>query len=209
MPALTGDVTTSAGAVATALATNVVTYGKFQQVAASSLVGNSTGSLANAGGITLRWWPRLLRVHLTAAGALTPTSVASTGAVTSSGATSGIGYATGAGGAVSQGTSRVTGVTNNKACGAITMFSAAGSATWATFVVTDSAVVATDVVVASVKSATNLYMLSVTGVGCWDVQPLVRHHRRHRYGRPRHQLLRGEGRSGMSPALALGVSFAA
>jgi hypothetical protein len=44
------------------------------------------------------------------------------------------------------------------------MFSAAGSATWATFTVTDSAVAATDVVVASVKSATNLYMLSVTGV---------------------------------------------
>lgn len=32
---------------------NAVTYAKFQQVAASSLVGNPTGSLANAAGITL------------------------------------------------------------------------------------------------------------------------------------------------------------
>jgi hypothetical protein len=52
-PALTGDVTTSSGAVATTLAANIVTYAKFQQVAASSLVGNATGSLANATGITL------------------------------------------------------------------------------------------------------------------------------------------------------------
>jgi len=53
MPALTGDVTTSAGAVATTIAANAVTYAKFQQVAATSLVGNATGVLANATGITL------------------------------------------------------------------------------------------------------------------------------------------------------------
>jgi hypothetical protein len=52
-PALTGDVTTSSGAIATTIAANAVTYAKFQQVAASSLVGNATGSLANATGITL------------------------------------------------------------------------------------------------------------------------------------------------------------
>ena len=52
-PALTGDVTTTAGALATTLATNIVTYSKFQKVAASSLVGNSTGILANAQEITL------------------------------------------------------------------------------------------------------------------------------------------------------------
>lgn len=51
--ALTGDVTASAGLNATTIATNAVTYAKFQQVAASSLVGNPTGSLANAQGITL------------------------------------------------------------------------------------------------------------------------------------------------------------
>jgi len=35
------------------VASNAITYAKFQQVAANSLVGNSTGSLANAAGITL------------------------------------------------------------------------------------------------------------------------------------------------------------
>lgn len=52
-PAHTGDVTNSAGAIALTIAANAVTYSKFQQVAASSLVGNPTGSLANAQGITL------------------------------------------------------------------------------------------------------------------------------------------------------------
>jgi hypothetical protein len=52
-PALTGDVTTTAGSLATTIAANAVLYSKFQQVAASSLVGNATGSLANATGITV------------------------------------------------------------------------------------------------------------------------------------------------------------
>lgn len=51
---LTSDVTGSGtGSFATTIAANAVTYAKFQQVAASSLVGNATGSLANATGITL------------------------------------------------------------------------------------------------------------------------------------------------------------
>jgi len=52
-PALTGDVTTIAGSLTTFIGNNVVTYAKFQQVAARSLVGNATGSLADATGITL------------------------------------------------------------------------------------------------------------------------------------------------------------
>jgi hypothetical protein len=44
---LTGTVNTAN------IANNAVTYAKFQQVAANSLVGNPTGSLANAQGITL------------------------------------------------------------------------------------------------------------------------------------------------------------
>lgn len=52
-PAHTGDVTNSAGSLALTIATNAVTYAKFQQVAAVSLVGNATGSLANATGLTL------------------------------------------------------------------------------------------------------------------------------------------------------------
>ncbi len=52
--ALTGDVTASGpGSAVATIASNAVTYAKFQQVAASSLVGNATGSTANATGITL------------------------------------------------------------------------------------------------------------------------------------------------------------
>ena len=96
-------------------------------------------------------------------GAATGTSLAATGAVTSSG-TAGVGYATGAGGAVTQITSRTTGVTLNKTTGAITMFSAAGTTTAATFVVTNSTVAATDVIILNQKLGTDLYDLMVTAV---------------------------------------------
>jgi hypothetical protein len=96
-------------------------------------------------------------------GAATGTSLTATGAIVSTG-TAGVGYATGAGGAVVQGTSRTTGVTINKRCGAITMFSAAGSATAATFTVTNSTVGANDVIILNQASGTNLYDLLVTAV---------------------------------------------
>lgn len=85
--------------------------------------------------------------------------------ITSAGATAGIGYATGAGGAVTQITSRTTGVTINKVSGAITLVSAAGSTTPASFTVTNSAVAATDVVLVSQKSGTDKYDVSVSAVG--------------------------------------------
>jgi hypothetical protein len=77
-----------------------------------------------------------------------------------------LGYALnqGAGGAVTQITSRTTGVTLNKATGQITMFSAAGSATAATFTVTNSQVAATDTIIVNQSSGTNLYVLLVTAV---------------------------------------------
>jgi hypothetical protein len=78
--------------------------------------------------------------------------------------TSGIGYSTGAGGAVTQLTNRTTGVQVDTASGAITLISAAGSATEASFTVTNSAVAATDTVVVSVKSGTNVYLAWVTAV---------------------------------------------
>lgn len=87
----------------------------------------------------------------------TPRGLVSTG-------TAGVGYATGAGGTVTQATNRTTGVTINKTTGAITLVSAAGSTTPATFTVTNSTVAATDVVVLSQKSGTDLYDLSVTAV---------------------------------------------
>ena len=102
-------------------------------------------------------------ISLAVSGAVSGASVASTGAVTSSGA-SGVGYATGAGGTVTQGTSRTTGVTINKTCGSITLFSAAGSATPATFTVTNSTVAAGDVIILNQKSGTDLYDLKVTAV---------------------------------------------
>lgn len=102
---------------------------------------------------------------LTFSGALSVAgNVASSGSIFSASATSGIGYTTGAGGTVTQSTSRTTGVSINKVAGAITLFSAAGSTTPATFSVTNSAVAATDVVVLSQKSGTDLYDLSVSAV---------------------------------------------
>jgi hypothetical protein len=97
---------------------------------------------------------------ITSAGAATFSN-----SVRSTSATAGIGYATGAGGAVTQGTSRTTGVTLNTVCGAITLFTAAGSATWQSFTVTNSAVAATDTIIVNQRSGTDLYMMSVTAVG--------------------------------------------
>jgi hypothetical protein len=98
-----------------------------------------------------------------AIGAATGTSFTATGTIVSTG-TAGVGYGTGAGGTVTQLTSRTTGVTLNKTTGAITMFSAAGSTTAATFTVTNSTVAATDVIILNQKSGTNLYDLLVTAV---------------------------------------------
>ena len=91
------------------------------------------------------------------------TFLTSVGALVTSSAGA-VGYATGAGGAVTQATSRTTGVTLNTPTGAVTMFSAAGSAVAATFTVTNSAVAATDNIIVNQKSGTNLYVLLVTAV---------------------------------------------
>ena len=82
-----------------------------------------------------------------------------------------IGYGTGAGGAVTQATSRTTGVTLNTVCGSITLVSAAGSAAYNTFTVTNSTVAATDVVRVSQKSGTDKYIIHVTatGAGTFDI----------------------------------------
>lgn len=95
----------------------------------------------------------------------TATAQTSAASIKSTHATGGIGYDTGAGGAVTQITSRTTGVTLNKACGAITLFSAAGSTTAASFTVTNSAVAATDTVVICQKSGADKYNVRVSAVG--------------------------------------------
>jgi hypothetical protein len=78
--------------------------------------------------------------------------------------TVGYGYATGAGGAVTQLTSQATGVTLSKPCGVITLFSAAGSTTPVSFVVTNTLVAATDNIILTQQSGANLYALFVTHV---------------------------------------------
>jgi hypothetical protein len=97
-------------------------------------------------------------------------NVAATTSILSTGATSGIGYATGAGGTITQGTSRTTGVTLNKVSGAITLVSAAGSASYQSFTVTNSAVAATDVVIVNQKSGTDKYITLVTNVAAGSFQ---------------------------------------
>ena len=69
----------------------------------------------------------------------------------------GLGYGTGSGGTVTQLTSRTTAVTINKTVGQITMFSAAGSATFSSFNVVNSTVTANDIVSLSVTGASNNY----------------------------------------------------
>jgi hypothetical protein len=97
---------------------------------------------------------------LSAGSTLTPLSMKATGA------SAAIGYATGggAGCAVAQGTSRTTGVTCAGNTGAITLFSAAGSATATVFAVTDTTVAATDTIGCTPGSATNVYTCFATNV---------------------------------------------
>lgn len=52
-PALTGDVTTTSGALATTIAANAVTNAKAAQMAGNTIKGNNTGSTANAADLTV------------------------------------------------------------------------------------------------------------------------------------------------------------
>lgn len=77
----------------------------------------------------------------------------------------GLGYGTGSGGTVTQSTSRTTAVTLNKPTGSITMFTAAGSPTWAAFTVSNSLVSATDIIVLTIRNgATNYYILQASNI---------------------------------------------
>jgi hypothetical protein len=129
-------------------------------------------SLINAGifGDYFSWQPAqympiVAGVNLGANSTANRWSTVFCGGLNANSPTIGIGYATGAGGTVTQITSRTTGVVLNTVSGDITMFSAAGSATPATFTVTNSAVVATDTIILNVRSgATNVYNFAVTTV---------------------------------------------
>lgn len=82
-----------------------------------------------------------------------------------------IGYMTGAGNTVTQATSRTTGVTINRPTGGITLFTAAGSATAATFTVTNSVVENNDTILLNQNGGTNKYVFLVSNVtnGSFDV----------------------------------------
>ena len=103
---------------------------------------------------------------------------ASTGNATFTGAvlhnsTGGVGYSTGAGGTVTQGTSRTTGVTLNKTCGQITLFSKTTTAGLIeTFTVTNSTVAATDTVIVNHQSAgtAGQYIIYVAAVSAGSFQ---------------------------------------
>lgn len=124
---------------------------------------DSNGSAANYADFSMSSGGNLTIAPSGGTTAVTGAILAST-TIKSSGATSGIGYATGAGLAVTQETNRTTGVTINAVTGAITLVSAAGTAAWQTFTVTNSAVAATDVVIVKQKSGTDLNMIHVTAV---------------------------------------------
>lgn len=95
-------------------------------------------------------------------------------AVTSDSATAANGHVTGAGGAVTQTTSRTTGVTLSKPCGAITTdTSSLAAGAEATFTVTNTLVAATDVVLVSLKtpSATGFSVpfVTTTAAGSFNI----------------------------------------
>ena len=98
-------------------------------------------------------------------GAATGTSLAATGAITSSSPSTGIGYVAGAGCAGIQATSRTTAIACAGNSGSLTLFSAAGSATPASFTVTNASVAATDTIIVNQKSGTDIYSMFVTAVG--------------------------------------------
>jgi hypothetical protein len=152
-----GNVTTNANLTGAVTSVgNATSLGSFTSANLAAALTDETGT----GAAVFANTPTFVTPNI---GAATGTSLTVNGAVVSTG-TAGVGYATGAGGAVTQGSSRTTGVTINKRCGAITMFSAAGSATAATFTVTNSTVGANDVIIVNQASGTNLYNLLVTAV---------------------------------------------
>jgi lysophospholipase L1-like esterase len=83
------------------------------------------------------------------------------GSIASTSKTGGIGYAVGSGSTVTQATSRTTAVTINAITGQVTLFSAAGSAAWQSFTMTNSSITAKDVLVISWATSTDIYMTSV------------------------------------------------
>jgi hypothetical protein len=161
MPALTGDVTSSAGAVATVVVK--ASDGAGTTFASFSLSGVTcrgvlpdTDNTKTSGTTAARW------------SAVNTYNVDAKGSILSSSATLGIGYTTGAGGAVTQLTSKSTAPPAiNKMCGQITMNNAALAAgAKVSFAVSNSSCAATDIPQVAVVSGgtANAYRANVTAV---------------------------------------------
>jgi hypothetical protein len=131
---------------------------------ANSVYQREVASRINPDGQNVNESREDLTVKTLTAGAITGST-----AITSSNPTAGMGYATGAGGAVTQATSKVTGVTLSKVCGAITTAAdALAAGAEASFIVTNTTVAATDVVIVCIKSGpatAGTYAVSVSAVG--------------------------------------------
>lgn len=82
-PAQTGDVTNSAGSLATTISANVVTNAKLAQMAAHTFKGNNTASTANALDLTATQLTAELNVFTTTLKGLVPAPTTSTGKVLS------------------------------------------------------------------------------------------------------------------------------
>jgi hypothetical protein len=167
--AIFGAVTTLAAGTATALRFYQPTNSWYQIIANTVYAAGVQTFLANPTSANLRTamtdeTGSGLLVFNTSPTLVTPNIGAATGTSLVVNGTGGIGYATGSGGTVTQGTNRTTGVTINKTNGSITLFSAAGSATAASFTVTNSTVTSTDVIILNQQSGTDLYDLKVTNV---------------------------------------------
>ena len=67
-PALTGDVTTPSGSVATTIAANAVSFAKIQQIASGTLLGRSTAATGNVETITIGTGLSLIGGQLSATG---------------------------------------------------------------------------------------------------------------------------------------------
>jgi len=107
---------------------------------------------------------------ITAGGNISATgNILSSGSITSNN-TGGVGYSAGAGGTVTQTGSRTSGVTINKTTGAITLVSAAGSSSYASFTVTNSTVGANDVIIVNQKAGIDKYEAYVTTVAAGSFQ---------------------------------------
>jgi hypothetical protein len=133
------------------IATGNVTGGNLTTGGVLSVTGNANVGNLGTGGLII------------ATGNLTAGNLLSPGAILSNG-TAGIGYATGAGSTVTQASSRTTGVTINAVTGSITLVSAAGSASYNTFTVTNNKVAATDVIIINQKSGTDKYEVYITNI---------------------------------------------